>query len=155
MLPLAACGAAGDPGNVSAADMRIAPGLWERSGSVVDARGENLPIEAKRRLIGPRPSARFCVTPGQAARPGTGFVAGGNCAWRALSLEGGRLRGTMACRDEAGPSEAAVDGRYGPQSYDLRIEIVNRLPGDTVLTLDVRSRGRRIGPCPQGGEGKQ
>ena len=148
MLLLAACGAVDEPGNTAVADLRIATGLWERTSAVVDARGPNLPVEARRRMIGPRPSARFCVTAAQAAAPRADLIAGRHCRYRQLSLENGRLRGLMECRDEAGPSEATVEGPYGPAGYDLRIEMRNRLPGDAVLTLDVRTRGRRIGECP-------
>jgi hypothetical protein len=147
LLPGACGGAPGEPANrATPADLRIAPGLWERRSVIVDARGPNLPIEARQRLIGPRPAARFCVGEGA---PTAAMVAGRACAYRTFSLEGGRLRGNMVCSDEGGPSTAIVDGRYGPGGYDLRIEMANRLPDGAVLTLDVRTSGRRIGPCPQ------
>jgi len=138
---------AGELGN-----LRIAPGLWQVSSRIVDVRAPNLPIALRRRMIGPRGAVRHCITPAQAAQPSAGFLAGradGSCAYRDVSMQSGRLRGTMTCAGDApgAPVETAMDGRYGSDRYDLRMEMRNPMPDGSIMTVEVVSQGRRIGPC--------
>ena len=77
------------------AGVAIEPGLWESTSAVVGVSAPNLPIEVQRRMIGPRPSARNCITPEQAARPDANFLAaraGSRCRYRDFSMRGGRIR---------------------------------------------------------------
>ena len=134
------------------AEVRIEPGLWEVTSAVVDVRAPNLPIAVRRRMIGPRPGLRNCVTPAQAARPDANFLAGQSrrgCAYRDFSMENGRLRGTMTCPDVA----MTMDGRYGPQAFELRMAMESAMPDGATMRLDIRTGGRRIGPCETGGSG--
>lgn len=156
------CDGAPESRNMSAGEvagelgsLRIAPGLWQVSSRIIDVRAPNLPIALRRRMIGPRGSIRHCITPAQAAQPSAGFLAGrgdGRCTHRDFSMQGGRLRGSMICAGDApgAPVETAMDGRYGPNGYDLRMEMRNPMPDGTVMTVEVVSQGRRIGPCSQG-----
>ena len=156
--PLSACGD-GAERNMSEAEvagelatMRVAPGLWELTSEVVEVRAPDLPREVRNRMVGPRSRLRHCITPEQAARPSANFLAARRepgCAYRAFSVRDGRIEGTMACPD----ANATMRGRYGPQAYDMRMAMESPVPGGdgAVMTLDVRARGRRIGPCPEGG----
>ena len=65
---------------------------------------------------------------------------------------GDRLTGMMGCPEPGapGPTMARLDGNYGPTGYDLRMEMTSPLPDGTPLTLEVRTRGRRIGECREG-----
>ena len=156
------CSSEPDSRNMSAGEvagelgsLQITPGLWQVSSRISDVRAPNLPIAVRRRMIGPRGSVRHCITPAQAAQPNAGFLAGradGRCAYRDFSMENGALRGTMACAgDTPGASvETVMNGRYGPAGYDLRMEMRNQMPDGTVMTVEVMSQGRRIGPCDQG-----
>lgn len=129
--------------------MEIAPGLWEISSEVIDVRAPDLPREVRNRMVGPRTRLRHCITPEQAARPSANFLAGrrdGSCTYRNFSVRDGRLEGAMTCPDAA----ATMRGRYGPRAYDMRMEMESPVPGDAVMVLDVRSRGRRIGDCEGG-----
>ncbi len=131
------------------AGMEIAPGLWEISSEVVEVRAPDLPREVRNRMVGPRTRLRHCITPEQAARPSANFLAArrdAGCAYRNFSVQGGRLEGAMTCPD----ATATMTGRYGPQAYDMRMEMESPLPGGAVMALDVRARGRRIGDCPEG-----
>lgn len=155
---LGGCG--GSPGNEAAANaagelaaFQVEPGLWEVRGAVVAARGRNLPLQVRDRLIGPRPTRRYCLTPVQAARPMADLVAGRRgCAFRDLVLDGDRLTGLMGCPEPGapGPTMARLDGVYGRSGYDLRMEMTSPLPDGTPLTLEVRTQGRRIGECREG-----
>ena len=136
-------------------DLRIAPGQWQITSRITDVRAPNLPIALRRQMIGPRGTVRHCITQAQAAQPSAGFLAGrgdGNCRYRDLALQGGRLRGTMICAGDApGTSiETVMDGRYGPAGYDLRMEMRNPMPDGSIMTLEIMSQGRRIGACDDG-----
>ena len=129
--------------------MRIEPGLWEVTSEVVEVRAPDLPREVRNRMVGPRRRLRHCITPEQAARPSANFLAARDdhaCAYREFSVSDGRLTGAMTCPD----ANARMAGRYGPQAYDMRMEMESPVPGGTVMTLELRSKGRRIGACPEG-----
>ncbi len=135
------------------AGVAIEPGLWESTSAVVGVSAPNLPIEVQRRMIGPRPPARNCITPAQAARPGANFLAaraGSACRYRDFSMQGGLLRGAMSCPDPSlpRPTEATMQGRYGPRGYALRMRMETPMPDGATMVLEVRGSGRRIGDCP-------
>lgn len=147
-------GVEGNDANANAAGdlaaFQVEPGQWEVASAVVAARGRNLPLQVRNRLIGPRPTRRYCLTLVQAARPMADLVAGRRgCAYRDLVLDGERLTGMMGCPEPGapGPTMARLDGVYGRTSYDLRMEMTSPMPDGTPLTLEVRTRGRRIGAC--------
>lgn len=135
------------------AGLAIEPGLWESTSAVIGVSAPNLPIEVRRRMIGPRPSARNCITPEQAARPGANFIAaraGSDCSYRDFSMHSGQFRGAMTCPDPSlpRPTEATMEGRYGPRSYALSMRMETPMPDGATMILEVRGNGRRIGDCP-------
>ena len=130
--------------------MEIDPGLWELTSEVVGARGPDLPVEIRNRLVGPRPTIRHCITRAQAAHPDANFLASGDhdCAYRELVVEDGEIRGTTICPE----ATMRMTGRYGPRAYDMRMQRESPVPGGGNMIIDLRTRGRRIGACPQGGK---
>lgn len=153
ILPVAACGGR-EERNMSVeevadqlSNMRIEPGLWELTSEVLEVRAPDLPREVRNRMVGPRSRLRHCITPGQAARPSANFLAGRpdrGCVYRDFSAQDGRVSGTMTCPD----AHTRMDGRYGPQAYDMRMEMESPVAGGAVMILELRARGRRIGACP-------
>ncbi len=152
----ASCGERPESRNMSSndvagalAEVRIEPGLWEVRSAVIDVSAPNLPVDVRRRMVGPRRGLRNCVTPAQAARPGANFLAGRrsrDCSYRDFAMANGRLQGTMTCPDVA----VTMDGRYGPQAFDLRMMMTSRMPDGATMRVDVATRGRRIGRCEEG-----
>ena len=135
------------------AGVAIEPGLWESASEVVGVSAPDLPLQVQRRMIGPRPSSRACITPEQAARPDANFVAarpGSRCSYRDFSMQGGRISGTMTCPEPGlnRPTIAAMQGRYGPRAYALAMRMETAMPDGAAMVLEVRGRGRRIGACP-------
>jgi hypothetical protein len=131
------------------AQMRIEPGLWDLRTEIVDVRGPDLPREVRNRMVGPRSQTRNCISPEQAARPEANFLAGSrerNCRYRLFSVRDGRVDGEMSCGD----AEARMNGRFGSQAYDMRIEMDAPAPGGERMTLELRASGRRLGPCSEG-----
>ncbi len=135
------------------AGLAIEPGLWETSSEVVGVSAPDLPFQVQRRMIGPRPSSRACITPEQAARPDANFLAaraGGRCSYRDFSMQGGRIGGAMTCPEPGlpRPTEATMQGRYEPRAYALDMRMEMAMPDGALMVLEVRGRGRRIGHCP-------
>ena len=129
-------------------NMSIEPGLWELTSEVLDVRAPNLPREIRNRMVGPRSRTRNCITPEQAAHPSANFLAGRGdhaCAYRDFSVRNGQMRGSMTCPD----ATARMEGRYQSRAYDLRMEMQSPMENKAVMTLDLRARGRRIGPCEE------
>jgi hypothetical protein len=126
--------------------MRIEPGLWELTSEVLDVRAPDLPLELRNRMIGPRRRLRHCITAEQAARPSANFLAAradSACAYRQFSVRDGIVEGAMTCPD----ATARMRGRYGPQAYDMRMEMESPMSGGATMTLQVRARGRRVSAC--------
>lgn len=154
VLLAAGCGEA--PAPIAEAPPRITPGQWQIRSAVIAARAPELPVVMRDRLIGPRPTRHVCLTPEQAARADAGFLAQrpGDCAQRGVSLENGRLAGAMVCAERASPPTViALDGRYGPDRYVLRMEMTSPLPDGTTIALDVVTVGERTGECGGGEAG--
>lgn len=145
-----------EPRNMSAeevagalAGMRISPGMWELTSEVADVRAPDLPVEVRRRMIGPRSRLTHCITPEQAEEPSANFLAlrsDNACTYRDFSFVDGRLRGAMTCPG----ATARMEGRYAPEAYVLRMEMESPVPGGANMILEVRARGRRVGECEEG-----
>lgn len=130
---------------------RIIPGLWEIRSAVTAARGPNLPLQVRNRLVGPRPGRRLCITAAQAADASFLAQRPGECEQQGVAIRNGRLSGAMVCREGAAPpSIVSLDGYYLPAAYVLRMELQSPLPDGTVLALDVATIGRRTGDCEGG-----
>jgi hypothetical protein len=165
----AACTAAEPPANVTEsevvkelAQVRIEPGLWERSSAIVDVDAQAAPRELVNRMMQRRTSARHCITPEQAARPTANFMAArenAQCVSRSFDMHNGRISGEMDCTDaeSGGKWTARMQGSYTPVGYELEMimEMPNPWdPGQMLITS--RTQGRRLGACegPQPKSGK-
>lgn len=159
-LLVAACGEEAPPAQVAAtevakdlAQVRIEPGLWERSTTIVDVRAQSAPREMVSRMKQRRVAARYCITPEQAARPDANFMAareGSACASSSFAMRGGRMSGEMACGDPKSAARwtARMQGSYAATGYELEMvmEMANPwAPGPMLITS--RVEGRRVGPC--------
>ena len=170
-LLLAGCGGGSEaPGNLTrdevkaeVADVRVAPGEWEQRSEILSVEAPDMPRELAAQFQRPRPPLRYCITPEQAAQPARVSDAiarpQAGCAMRDFTMRNGRMEGRMVCREGApGQVSSAMSGTYSPDGFDYRSRIEMPPPiGDGVIRLEVRTTGRRIGPCPAQapGEGKQ
>ena len=64
----------------------------------------------------------------------------------------GRISGTMRCPEPGlnRPTIAIMQGRYGPGAYALDMRMETTMPNGATMVLALRSRGHRIGACPEG-----
>ena len=161
----AACGSPAEEGSETSANevarqlaqVRIEPGMWERSTEVLSVSAPGMPREYASRLTGRRNSSRHCITPEQAARPNATFLAtqrNSECSYRDFRMENGEVSGTMICRGpDTGEMRTRMSGRYGPQGYDMRMHIEAPMQSGETMTTEMQVRGRRAGPCEEGSEG--
>jgi len=135
------------------AEVGIEPGLWETRSEVIGVSAPQLPYEVRRRMIGPRPSARGCIAPEQAGR----LIAGRACRYSRFTMREGRLVGRMSCPDPAlpRPTVATMDGRYEPRHYAFTMRMETAMPDGAAMTLEIRGQGRRLGDCPDEGKGRR
>ena len=160
LLALSACGPP-TPRDMSKQDVaaelsrvRIEPGLWQVDSRVIDARGPNLPREARARMMGHGQSVRNCMTPERAAHPEGNFLLihrGSRCAFRDFSTDGGRIVGWMRCTggDLPGTMTTTMEGRHSPRDYDVTMRMAaTGMPTGADLTITARTVARRVGTCP-------
>ena len=167
-LPLAACllvagwgGGSDTPRNMSredvkaeVSDVRVAAGEWEHSTEVVGVDAPNLSPDTAARIRQQRTAFRYCITPEQAAQPArvSDVIARPRegCSIHDFTMRSGRMGGRMVCR-EGTPAQisTAMSGNYAPDHFDYssQVEMPAPLVGGT-MRLDIRTTGRRIGPCP-------
>lgn len=171
-LFLGSCGREGPTANVShdevaaeLAQVRIEPGLWERSSTIVHVAAQGAPREMVSQMMQRRGGGRHCITPEQAARPQANFIAGreaSRCVSRSFDMRDGRISGAMVCRDSRSGGEwsARMQGRYAPAEYELEMVMEMPNPWDPAqMLITSRIVGRRVGPCappssPGGGAAK-
>lgn len=139
------------------ARVEVRPGLWEVTREIVSASQPGLPVEIAERMKGRRSVRRHCITPEQAARPDGNFLAGGvggRCTHSGFSMEDGRVSGEMLCRDPGGiETRARMSGSYGPERFEIGMEMETPGIGGETMAVVARQSGRRVGEC--GAEGEQ
>jgi len=162
LLLLAACGGSAEekPREMSAQDVakqlsgvKIEPGQWEATNVIVSASGPGLPADVLQRMVGRKTVKSNCVTPEQAARPQANFLAAqenSDCTYQDFKMAGGKMSGRMTCSGGELPGKVvmAMNGDYGPQSYDMNMSMTTAgLPGGMALEIKARTTGRRVGDC--------
>lgn len=166
LLPLAGCSSSEERNGSEVSDrnavakdlaaVEVRPGLWEVSSELLSASQPGIPLEIAERMKGPRGSVRHCMTPEQAARPDANFVAGrrsGECSYAGFEMREGRIAGRMTCRAADGSeTRARMSGSYGPERFDIRMDMETPGFGAATLAVVMRQSGRRLGECrPEGG----
>ena len=162
LLGLAACGS-NDAGNGSAAaedkaapaggaEIQLKPGQWEIVHEVVAMEMPGMPKGAIDSMAGKPTTIRNCITPEQAARPQADFFAenkDSGCTYKDFTMAGGRIKGTMTCavKDKPGGMTMVMDGKYGPQSYEMNVDMKTDA-GAHSMSIQSRGTGKWIGECP-------
>lgn len=137
----------------------LEPGQWENSVEIVDVKIEGLPEGAPAGVMdsmkGKVTTSKSCITKEQAEDPGAEFFAAQeetNCEVKKFSMSGGAVSSEMVCSNMGGAPgnmTMAMDGQYGPSSYDMTM---NMKGGASGMNMDItaKSIGKRIGDCPAG-----
>ncbi len=137
----------------------LEPGEWENSVEIVDVKIDGLPDGAPAGIMdsmkGNVTTSKSCITKEQAEDPGAEFFAAQeetNCEVKKFSMSGGAVSSEMVCSNMGGAPgnmTMAMDGQYGPSSYDMTM---NMKGGTSGMKMDItaKSIGKRIGACPAG-----
>ncbi len=162
LIALASCGSA-EPEkdrNMSAEEvaselsaMKIEPGQWEATNEILQASAPGMPEGMLDQMVGNKKTTQSCITPEQAAKPSANFLAAqenSNCTYQNWSMRGGRMSGTMTCEGGEMPGKMVMkmDGKYGPTSYDMAMDMnTTGLPDNMSMVIKARTTGRRVGDC--------
>lgn len=159
---VAGCGQTGDGGNGSAGApgasgsgasgsvaIAMQPGQWESRLEI-----PNMPQMPAGAPGMPPMSARFCITPEQAANPNADVLGGGRnnpqgCTTENYTVAGGRISGTIVCAMGGTTTRTTINGEFTPTSYEMRMQSRSEGPGGPPDS-ETRITARRIGDCPAG-----
>jgi len=139
--------------------VKLQPGKWETSITILSLEGPGLPpnmaAAMKQRMAGQK--VETCLTPEQAARPPQDMLgAAKNCTYETFEMSGGKLSGTLVCRNApgmpGGEMHATMSGNFASTSYDVTSDTTMSMPampgrpaGD--VTSKTQVTGKRIGDC--------
>ena len=160
----AACSSQGGNGQAPAAGT-MRPGLWEMTTRVVTVEAPTAPPEIQAQLqaaMAAQPQVeRSCLTPAEAANPGTAIrdrviqgQSGYSCETGESVFAGGRIRMTLNCRSTSGAPDLrqAMAGSYTAETMQAAISGEGATPATaTSPSIPVRVEstliGRRVGEC--------
>ena len=162
-LALAACGGPDKAdGNGTAASssaaaggqVQLDPGEWEMTMETLNVDAPGMPPAFAAAMKSAPKTHRTCMTAEEAKGPKGDIFAGqpnANCKQTGFTWAGGRIQGTTTCTgaNGAGKMEMKIDGQYGRQSMDVKMNMRTEAQG-TAMTIESRMTGRRIGDCPAG-----
>ena len=139
--------------------VRLEPGEWENTVEIVDVKVEGLPegvpATAMDGMKGKVTTSKSCITEQQAENPGAEFFAAQketNCDVKKFDMSGGAVSSEMSCTNMGGAPgnmTMAMDGQYGPSSYDMTMNMKGGASG-MKMNISAKSSGKRIGDCPAG-----
>ena len=128
--------------------VRLEPGEWENTVEIVDVKVDGLPEGVSSGVMdsmkGKVTTSKSCITKDEADNPGAQFFAAQektNCEVKKFDMSGGAVSSEMSCSNMGGAPgnmTMAMDGQYGPSSYDM------------TMKMNGGASGIRIGDCPAG-----
>ena len=137
----------------------LEPGEWENTVEIVDVKIEGLPEGAPAGMLdsmkGKKTNSKSCMTEEQAKNPGAEFFAAQektDCEVKKFNMSGGAISSEMACTNMGGSPgnmSMAMDGQYGPSSYDMNMKMNGGAAG-MKMNITAKSSGKRVGDCPAG-----
>jgi hypothetical protein len=132
----------------------LEPGEWENSVEIVDVKIDGLPdgvpAGAMDSMKGKVTTSKSCITEEEAKN----FAAQEktNCEVKKFDMSGGAVSSEMACSNMGGAPGSmtmVMDGKYGPSSYDMTMNMNGGAAG-MKMNISAKSSGKRIGDCPAG-----
>ncbi len=139
--------------------VRLEPGEWENTVEIVDVKVDGLPEGVSAGVMdsmkGKVTTSKSCITKDEADNPGAQFFAAQektNCEVKKFDMSGGAVSSEMSCSNMGGAPgnmTMAMDGQYGPSSYDMTMKMNGGASG-MKMNISAKSSGKRIGDCPAG-----
>lgn len=143
---------------------QIQPGLWETTSEMTDIELPGMPealaAQMKAQLASQKQTRSQCITPEQAANPGSYMLnqdeGDQRCEFSDTTFAKGRInvRGTCPGMSGTGSSTMSWEGQYTAQTMDGRVVAEVQGPaGPQGAAQTMRMSGtltsRRVGDCPQ------
>ncbi len=139
-------------------EVTLEAGEWENTVEMIDVKIDGMPEGAPAGMLdsikGRTTTSKSCITPEQAENPGAEFFAAQektSCEVKKFDMNGGAISSEMSCSniDAPGKMNIAMDGQYGPSSYDMTMSMKGGAAG-MEMSMTAKSSGKRIGDCPAG-----
>lgn len=136
---------------VAQSDVRPRAGRWEQSVKLESMEMPNMPAEAKAgmdRALGTTHTGSTCLTPEQAAKPDASFFqqVAKNCTYDHFRMGGGQIDAKMTCTQGPQQQVSTMKGTYGPENYDMQVEMQMPMMGQTMKTR-LSLKMKRVGEC--------
>ncbi|WP_353229708.1 DUF3617 domain-containing protein [Novosphingobium sp.] len=141
---------------VTDAGIHFQPGAWETTAKMADVSIEGLSPEMAAAMksamaqnaAGPAHVTRTCLTPEKAEKPDSTFFGKGDshCTYKDFTMGGGKIAGTMACKDEGGDRTMTMNGSYTPDSYTMDMTMAGD-HGGKAMTMHLVATSHRVGDC--------
>jgi len=132
------------------------PGQWETTVEIVEAEMPGLP-KASGDALKNQPNRvnkhSYCITPEEAAHPGSGLFAGGEdakgkCKVEKFSMSGGHIEQTISCADPNGKPGMTMS-TTGTYTGDSMTGTANMEMGG-FMKMKVNLTSKRVGECKAG-----
>lgn len=90
-----------------------------------------------------------CLTPEQAAHPGTEFLSGrkNGCAYDTFSMTDGKLDAVMHCSGPSMHMKSAMSGTFDETSFNIHGTSQVQMPGGQTMSQDMTEASKWVGPC--------
>jgi hypothetical protein len=139
--------------NAAAAYMHPEAGRWE---STVKVNHMDMPgmapqmRDAMQHAMAGASVIATCLTPEQAAQPGSTFFTGRahhDCAYDSFTMADGNLNAVMHCSGASTHMKMTMNGTYDANSYQLHSTMQMAMPGGGTMTQDANTTSKRVGAC--------
>ena len=137
---------------VADSGMRFLPGRWETTMTFTKLDMPNLPPEAQKAMgqaMGKARTISSCLTKAEAEKPQGKFFGqvDKSCKYDTFTMGGGTIDAKMSCHNESHAQTMVMHGTYGPQSYEMTVDVDGKGPGGQPMTMTMGMTSKRVGDC--------
>lgn len=134
----------------SGANNQFTPGRWESKAELIGLSGDGIPsgaLQQAQATLARTGAVATCLTPEQAARPGTDFFApeASDCTYHHFKMENGVLDALLVC-GPGGKTTSEMKGSFSPRQYN--IALTNKMNiGGRNMTMNMKVESKHAGNC--------
>jgi hypothetical protein len=137
---------------VASSGMTPRPGRWQGTLRMEKMEMPGMPPQAQQALdtaMGQEKTYFTCLTPEQAAKPDARFFqkAAEGCTYEKFTMADGKIDAVMNCQPGKGPTRMAMNGTYGADLYDLKINGSGEMAKGMTMNITMAVTSRRVGEC--------
>lgn len=134
--------------------VQLKPGQWEGAYTLEDIDMPNMPgggdqMKEQMKKMMSRTSIKYCVSPEEAANPSGKMFSGQenkDCIYKGFDVSSGSVKGEIACKSEQGTMNAVMSGDYGPESYEMHMDMkMSGAPNGMNMSMKAKTTGKWVG----------